>query len=117
VLATPSRHFGVECTTLRCMGLLSRLQNIFRSSSSESSDHQHRRRAPADPAAEQAEVQETVGRDGALSPRIAGVGPKRGFAVNDPIAADKIRMAADPEDDGAAAMAIEKERRDAEHGE
>lgn len=90
---------------------------MFSPSSSDTSDHQHHRHVAADSAEEQAEAQETVGRDGALSPRITGPGPLRGFAVNDPVAADTIRIAADREDDGTAEMTIEKERRDVEHGE
>jgi hypothetical protein len=92
------------------MGLFSRVKNIFNPSSSDEAGHNH---GAADLPEEQAEAQETVGRDGLLSPRIAGPD----FAVNDPSAADQLRVAADREDDGSAEMMIEQERRDAEHGE
>lgn len=43
--------------------------------------------------------------------------PLMGNAVSDPTAADKIRIAADQEDDGATEMMIQKERRDTEYRE
>jgi len=90
---------------------------MFNSSASGTTSHQHHRHEASDPIEESAEANETIGRDGVLSPRLTGLGPIRGFAVNDPVATDAIRIEANIEDDGATEMMIEHERKNAEHGE
>ena len=97
------------------MGFVSRVKHLFNPSTSDSSDHQHQQREPADPIEEQAETDETVPRHGFLSPKASGLGPMRRFPITNPAAADATRSEANPEDDGAAAMLIEQERKDAEY--
>jgi len=112
------RHQKVKCTTLRSMGLFSRIKNMFSPSTSSSDEvHQHHHHGAADFAEEQAETDQDTRSGGLLGPRV-GMGSGLGSTVvNDPAASDEIRTSANREDDGASEMLIEQERRDAEHGE
>jgi len=70
----------------------------------------------ANPLEEEAEAEES-GR-GAVGPQVAGGArplPGTGPVDRDPLAADELRAAADPEDDEAESSLIERERRRAEH--
>ena len=97
------------------MGLFSRVKHMFNSTTSDSTGHQDHHREPADPMEEQVETDEIVNHQGILNPKPSGLGPMRRFPVADPSAADAIRSGANPEDDGAATMRIEQERKDAEY--
>lgn len=88
------------------MGLFNRFKNMFSpSASSDDKGHKHQRHEAADFTEEQAEVDQ-ITRSGIGRPM-----------VNDHTAAAEIQTYTNREDDGSKEMLIERERRDAEHGE
>lgn len=99
------------------MGLFRRSKKNKEASSSSDAT---RGRESAYPLADHAQTAETASRDGVLSPRMAaGMSmPMHGGQVeNDvPDAADEIRAAADPENDGAKETFIRKQREREERG-
>ncbi|HUY17568.1 MAG TPA: hypothetical protein VMV11_08405 [Acidimicrobiales bacterium] len=69
-----------------------------------------RRRVAANPLEEIAVADETASPHGTLSPRGAGVKPLVADVVAESLAAEEIRVAADPEDDNARDQLIQHER-------
>jgi len=99
--SAPDSHY------FRFMGLFSR----FKKSEITSTDaRSRRRRVAANPLEEIAVAHETRQPHGSLSPRIAGTPPFVATKHPEPLAAEEIRAAADPEDDNARGQLIQHER-------
>ena len=96
------------------MGLFSRFKRS-KDSSTDADSPRHRRRVAANPLEEIAVAHETSQPNGSLSPRIAGVMPFVASKDLEPLAAEEIRAAADPEDDNARDQLIQHERETEEH--
>jgi len=92
------------------MRLFRRFRKNRDSATPDASSGPHHREA-ANPLEEIAEVDETTSPDGSLSSRMAFGLPVIGMqAEKQPVAAEEIRVAADPEDDSAQELLIEHER-------
>ncbi len=97
------------CATVPSMGLFRRSKKRWHPS------------MPADGAADPLEEQEEAHESGrgALGPQT--VGPPGSFPLgtvaNDPLAREELRAAADSDDDEAESSLVERERRQAEHGD
>jgi hypothetical protein len=89
------------------VGLFSRFKRTKDTSTDADSP---RRRAAANPLEEIAVADETSQPHGSLSPRNAGVIPFVASNDPEPLAAEEIRAAADPEDDNARDQLIQHER-------